>query len=434
MKLLHANDRPGQHAPSWYRDSCQSATRASLERELDCDVAIVGAGFTGLAAARELAEAGYRTVVLEAHRVGWGASGRNGGQLGSGFNLDQKSLEQLVGRQAAHALWQISEDAKRYLQDLISEQAMDVEWRPGIVYARHRKRHLAAARDHCHWLEREYGYRQMEYLEPAALRDHVQSENYHGAVLDHGAAHLHPLKLATGLAAAAERAGATIHETSEVLRIATARPGGSHRLITATGSVRCSKVIIAANGYLDELVPALKRCAMPINNFIIVTGKLGERARQLLPHDNAVADSRFVVNYFRRVDDDRLLFGGGENYTYRFPRSIRRNVRSAMLRVFPQLHDAPVEHAWGGTLAITRNRLPYLLQPAPDVYAAGGYSGHGLALAPMYGRAIAEHIRGEPDRLQQLAAIPLTGFPGSDASRAMLLALAMTGYSWLDRF
>jgi gamma-glutamylputrescine oxidase len=265
------------------------------------------------------------------------------------------------------------------------------------------------------------------------IRLHVGSDNYHGGTIDHGAGQVHPMKLAAGLAVAAETAGAMVHERSEVLRVEPGRGAGGQRVITASGSVRCNTVVYAANGYLDKLCPPVNKWVMPINNFIIVTEPLGTRADALLPHDDAVADSRFVVNYFRRVDSDRLLFGGGESYSYRFPRAIDKSVRRAMSVVFPQLAGVRIDYAWGGTLAITRNRLPYLQQLTPGAYAAGGYSGHGVALAVMYGTAIAEHIDGRADRFEQLAAVPAIAFPGGTAWRPALLAAAMTGYSWLDR-
>ena len=433
MKLLHANDRRGVHAPSWYQASCATDDRPSLEHNIDADVCVVGAGYTGLAAALELAATGHRVIVLDAHRIGWGASGRNGGQLGSGFNKDQRALEQLVGESHAHALWQIAEEAKQHIRQLCQNHSIDIDDTPGIVYAQHRQRHVSDAHDYCKHLAGNYGYDQMEPLTRDMIREHVASENYHGGVLDHGAAHVHPLKLASGLARVAEKAGASIHEMSEVLRIDASHGRSRQRVVTATGSVVCDKVILAANGYLDGLQPSLNKWSMPINNFIVVTEKLGERARQLLPQNNAVADSRFVVNYFRRVDDDRLLFGGGENYSYRFPDAISRSVRRAMLGVFPQLDGVAIDHAWGGTLAITRNRLPFLQQINPNTYAAGGYSGHGVALAPMYGTAIAEHINGQTERFEHLSTLPGMAFPGGTASRPALLALAMTAYSWRDR-
>ncbi|NND91116.1 MAG: FAD-binding oxidoreductase, partial [Granulosicoccus sp.] len=387
MKLLYANDHRGEHAPSWYRTNCPIPGRAPLEHHISADVCVIGAGFTGLAAALELSGRGYDTVVLDAHRVGWGASGRNGGQLGSGFNMDQLTLEGVMGKPAAHALWQIAQAAKTHIHQLCEAHSIDMDYRPGIIHAQHRRRGVQAMHDYCDHLSRHYGYDAMEPLGLTDVRRRIDSQNYFGGVIDHGAGHIHPLKLASGVAQAAEQAGTRIHELSEVLRIAPCSRSMAQRVITAGGSVLCGKVILAVNGYLDNLHPSLNRWVMPINNFIIVTEHLGERAASLLPQDDAVADSRFVVNYFRRVDTDRLLFGGGENYSYRFPVSIERNVRRAMLGIFPQLQDVAIDYAWGGTLAITRNRLPSIRRLSPELYSSGGYSGHGLALAFMYGTA-----------------------------------------------
>ncbi len=372
MKLLTANDRHGEHAPSWYQASSHVVERPPLERTISTEVCVIGAGLTGLATALELASNGHDVVVLDAHRVGWGASGRNGGQLGSGFNKTPPELESIVGKLGAKALWQIAEDAKTHIRQICAQHGINIDYKPGIVYAQHRQRNVSAAHEYCDLMARDYGYHSLEPLTRSSIRQYVDSENYHGGLIDHGAGHVHPLKMSTGLASAAEKAGAIIYELSEALRIQPRSGGRGQRIITATGAVDCDKVVIATNGYLDNLQPSLNKWSMPINNFIVVTEPLGERATRLLPQDNAVADSRFVVNYFRRVDTDRLLFGGGENYSYRFPASIEATVRRAMLGVFPQLNDVAIDYAWGGTLAITRKRLPYLKRVNRDVYAAGG--------------------------------------------------------------
>lgn len=437
MKLLHANDRRGVHAPSWYQDSCQPQERPALEKNVSADVCVIGAGYTGLACALELARCGRSVVVLDAHRVGWGASGRNGGQLGSGFNRNQLYLERLLGRSQAHALWQAAESAKALVHDICQRHAIDIDYRPGIVYAMHRQRLVKPLHNYCRLLAREYAYDKIQCLDRAGIRGRVGSDGYHGGSLDMGAGHIHAFKLAVGLARAAESSGAQIHELSEAVRVDALRSihgrTGEQRVITATGSVQCGSVVYAANGYLDDLHPQSNRWVMPINNFIVVSEPLGKRAEHLLPFNDAVADSRFVVNYFRRVGGDRLLFGGGENYSYHFPRDIEHVVRRAMLRVFPDLADVGIDYCWGGTLAITRSRLPYVRQLSPGSYSAGGYSGHGVALAVHYGTAIAEHIDARPDRYDTLAAIVPRTFPGGTLGRPALLALAMTGYSWLDR-
>ena len=433
MKLLYANDKPGEHAPSWYHATCQSTSYPRLESHLETDVCIVGAGFTGLATALELRAQGIDCLLLEAHRVGWGASGRNGGQLGSGFNMDQQELEAALGRTTAHKLWDIAQQAKQWVLDTSALHAIDIGYQPGIVTGLHRKRFVKPAHAYCEHLQRHYNYDAIEALDAKAVRERVSTHDYYGGLMDNEAGHIHPLKLAVGLAHAAQAAGAHLYERSEVIRIESGNTRSTQRVVGTSGSVICQRVILATNGYVDALDKQINKRLMPINNFICVTQPLGEQATQLLPHNDAVADSRFVVNYYRRVDGDRLLFGGGENYTYRFPRHIAPKVRQAMLDLFPQLHDAGIDYAWGGTLAITRNRLPYMGELEPQRFAAGGYSGHGVALACIYGKALARHMAGDSSLYSVLSQLPDQHFPGGVRSRAALLAIAMTGYSWLDR-
>lgn len=438
MRLLYANDKPGTHAPSWYHDTCDIPARSRLERHLDVDVAIVGAGFTGLSAAREIARRGLSVVVLDAHRIGWGASGRNGGQLGSGYNQSQTELEALLGHAHAHRLWDMSEAAKSDIRDIGRESGVDLEYQGGIVHAIHRRRELGAMHDYVKTLKRNYHYDAIEPLSQSQCRALVRSEDYVGGAIDHGAAHIHPLKLCLALATLAEKRGAIIHEQSEVVRINQVASSSRLRVITANGSVSASRVLLAGNGYLDtpypdEQITSFNKHVMPINNFIVVTEPLGERATELLPENNAVADSRFVVRYFRRLKDSRLLFGGGENYSYHFPNNISQVTRANMLDVFPDLADVRIDYAWGGTLAITRNRLPFVRKISPSLYTAGGYSGHGVGLAILTGQVTAEAIAGDSRRFQDLAALPNQKFPGGLKSRGMLLRLAMGAYALRDR-
>ena len=458
MRLLYANDQTGKHAPSWYHDTCDIPARARLERHLDVDVAIVGAGFTGLSAAREIARRGMSVVVLDAHRVGWGASGRNGGQLGTGYNMSQPALESLLGRDHAHRLWDLSEAAKAEVLEIASEADVDIEYQSGIIQAVHRKRYLNQFHAYAKTLKRDYGYDAIEPLNRAQCQALVRSDDYVGGTIDHGAGHVHPMKLCQALAQLCEKHGAIIHEQSEVIRIdklsdtsgSPSSPGPSQsstssfpssrlRAVTANGSVTASRVLLAGNGYLDtpyeeDKITSVAKHVMPINSFIVVTEPLGEeRASSLLPGNHAVADSRFVVRYFRRLKDSRLLFGGGENYSYRFPSDISRSSQTAMLDVFPDLHDVSIDYAWGGTLAITRNRLPYVRKISPALYTAGGYSGHGVALATLTGRITAEAMAGDNSRFKDLAALPTPKFPGGVRGRDLLLRVAMGAYSLGDK-
>jgi gamma-glutamylputrescine oxidase len=238
---------------------------------------------------------------------------------------------------------------------------------------------------------------------------------------------LNPLDYALGLARAAAAAGVRVFEESRVEEV-----GPPVR--TATGSVRARFVLLACNGYVGGLAPAVSARVMPINNFIVATAPLGpERARALIPSGAAVADSRFVVNYFRLSADHRLLFGGGETYGWRFPADIAALVRPRMLGVFPQLADVPVDFAWGGTLAITVNRMPAFQRLAPNVLSASGYSGHGVAMATLAGKLMAEAVQGTASRFDLLAALPQPAFPGGAALRWPLLVLAMSWYALRDR-
>jgi gamma-glutamylputrescine oxidase len=378
MNLLYANDTRGAYPDSWYAETVAPlAPFAPLHGEVRTDVCVVGGGYTGLSAALHLAEAGLSVVLLEAQRVGFGASGRNGGQLGSGQRQDQLTLEKMVGREAARRFWALGEDAKALVRDLVARHGIACHLKDGIAWAAESDRSVEDLHRYADHMDRHYDYR-IEPLDRDAFGALCPSPAYRGGVLDMGAAHLHPLAFALGLARAAEKAGATIHEGSEVTAM---EEGDTVSLRTDRGVVRADHAILACNGYLGGLAPQVGARVMPINNFVVATEPLGSRAAEVLTRDVAVSDDRFVVNYFRLSHDGRLLFGGGESYGYRFPSDIRETVRKPLLRVFPHLADVPLTHAWGGTLAITMKRLPHLARLSDRVLTASGYSGHGVGNA-----------------------------------------------------
>ncbi len=429
--LLYKNDRRGEYPESWYAATAPLlAPFPRLRGETRADICVIGAGYTGLSAALHLAQAGHDVVLLEAQRVGFGASGRNGGQMGGGYNRPQSELERKLGKEAAHGLWDIAEEAKALTLRLLAQHAPDAAYRPGVIHANWHARDLPAQYREAEHLAREYGYDKIEPLDRAAIRDLVGSEAYQGGTLDHGEGHLHPLRYALGLARAATRAGVRIFEESPVHHIRHDRPAAVR---TDRGRVLADHVVLACNGYLAGLDRKVAARVMPINNFIVATEPLGDRAAEILARDHAVADSRFVINYFRLSEDGRLLFGGGESYGTRFPRDIPAKVRKPMLSVFPQLEDVKIEYAWGGTLAITTTRLPCFLRPQPNIWNASGYSGHGLALATMAGRIIAEAIGGDTTRFDLLARLPVPPFPGGRLLSQPVLALAMTWFALRDR-
>ncbi len=431
MNLLFANDRPGEYPQSWYAATATPpAPFPAMQGETRADVCVIGGGYTGLSAALHLAQAGADVVLLEAHRVGFGASGRNGGQVGSGQRLEQDRLERMMGDADATALWHLAEDAKKLVADLIRDHAIACDYRPGVVHADWRAGDVRLSHAYAEKLLREYQYDLIETLSRDEIRRIIGSDAYQGGYVDWGAGHLHPLEFAFGLARAATGAGARIHEASHVHHI---RPGAQPVVQTGKGRVICDQVILAANGYLGGLERSVAARVMPINNFIIATEPLGARAATVLARDVAVADSKFVINYFRLTPDKRLLFGGGESYGYRFPADIDAKVRKPMLEVFPQLADIRTDYAWGGTLAITMKRLPHIARPAGNILSASGYSGHGVALATMAGQIMAAALAGDTHRFDLMARLPTPPFPGGPALRAPLLALAMGWFSVRDR-
>ncbi|PQO23519.1 FAD-dependent oxidoreductase [Rhodobacteraceae bacterium WD3A24] len=432
MNLLFANDRRGALPQSWYAATANEAPRfRALDGDTRADVCVVGGGYTGLSAARHMARAGLDVVVLEAHRMGFGASGRNGGQVGSGQRIDQTALEEMLGRDDAHALWQMGEDAKALVRDLIETEGMArCAFRPGLVHADRSRRDVARSHAAAEKLARDYGYDSIEPLDREGLRAIVGSDAYKGGVIDRGAGHIHPLNFALGLAGAADAAGARLFEGTQATAI---DHGPGSVVVTPRGRVEADHIVLACNGYLGDLDGQVAQRVMPINNFIIATEPLGAAAADILAEPVAVADSRFVVNYFRLSEDNRLLFGGGESYGYRFPADIAAKVRRPMLEIFPQLRAARIDYAWGGTLAITRTRLPCFHRSRRNVLSASGYSGHGVALATLAGRIVAEAVAGQAGRFDLMARLPMPRFPGGPRLRTPLLALAMSWFALRDR-
>lgn len=398
----------------------------------DChvDVAIVGAGYTGLSTALELARRGVDVVVLEAETVAFGASGRNGGQVSTGQRRPQDEIEQRYGHEAAQALWALAEEAKTLVKEHIAANTIDCDLKSGIVEAAHNRRNGEELKAYPEFLQRHYGYEALSFHEGQDFQTKLNSPDYACGTYDADAVHLHPLKYAFGLARAAQKAGARIIENCRVKKL---KIDSKARLSTPFGVVTADKAVLACNGYLDNLMPSVARRIMPLNNFILATEPLGERADQLIPSDAAVADTRFVINYFKLSADRRLLFGGGETYGFRFPSDIGAFVRPHMLNAFPNLENCRIDYAWGGTLAITRPRLPLFCRPAPRVLSAGGYSGHGVSIATLAGKLLAEDITAERSRFDIMAQIDPPTFPGGTSLRLPLLWLAMAWYRIRDR-
>lgn len=421
------------HVASYYAaTSRETVTTAPFDGSVRTEVCVIGGGYTGLAVALHLARRGTQVVLLEQSRLGWGASGRNGGQAHVGLRRDQAWFEARVGMDGARRYWQLALAARAHLDWLINTYAVQCDFRPGYLHVDHRARCSADTRRQVEHLRQVYHYPYLRFVEREELRSLLATEAYCSASLDTHSGHLHALNLALGIARAAVSHGAQLHEGVEATSLHHDQEGW--RVCTARGEVRAQQVVLACNGYLRGLCAAVERRVMPINNYIAVTEVLGERrAAALISNGAAVSDSRFVVNYFRLTPDQRLLFGGGENYSYRFPTDIAAVVRPRVLAVFPQLKGVRFEYAWGGTLAITPTRMPLVCELEPGLINASGYSGLGVLLAPYAGKAIADALHGERAAFELLAQLPPPAFPGGAALRWPTLVAAMSFHALRDR-
>ncbi|AFU97865.2 NAD(P)/FAD-dependent oxidoreductase [Simiduia agarivorans] len=420
------------HTDSYYAATAITAPPVKvLEGEVRADVCIIGGGYTGVSSALHLAEKGYKVVLLEANKLGWGASGRNGGHVGTGQRKEQEDLEQMLGMDTAKALWNLGLEAVETVESIIERHGIECDLKHGILHLASKAREADGFRAGVEHLQKVYGYDQARYLDKAAVDQEVGSDQYHAGYLDLGSRHLHPLNYLLGMANAAEKAGAVFYQDSPVLDYSQ---GQKVVVRTEKGQVSADHLIFATNGYLAGLEPGLAKKIMPINNFVLATEPLSPaQARKLITHDYALQDSLFVINYWKLSGDNRLIFGGGENYTSRFPTDMKGFVRKYMLRVYPELAGTGIDYAWGGTLAITLNRLPCFGKLGPNVYYAQGFSGHGVPTATMAGKLMAEAVSGTAERFDIMASLPKPGFPGGTLLRWPGLVAGMLFYSLLDK-
>jgi gamma-glutamylputrescine oxidase len=432
MSLLHANDQPGVYPDSYYAASARFLDEfASVQGEQQADVCIIGGGYSGLSAALHLRQRGYDVALLDAHRVGWGASGRNGGHVGTGQHLDPQEMAELVGVDDAKKLWQISEDAKALVGTLITDLDIECDYRKGCLHANHKKRFGDETKRHVEFMNSTFDYDQLSYVEQSDLRAILATEAYYDGSYDSGGYHLHPLRFVLGLARVCVDAGVRIYERSEVTQIVE---GPTAEVKTASGCVRSQYVILAMNGYQGRLNRRTADRVFPINNYVIATEPLSElEANTLIANDACVSDSKFVINYYRISDDRRLVFGGRESYQYRFPANIKAYVRKAMLDIYPQLEHTKIDYGWGGTLGLTMNRMPHFEWLSSNMITIGGYSGHGVMMAIMGGALAAESISGVAERFDVMERVPTPQIPGGYHARLPLLALGMAYYSLKDR-
>ncbi|MDF2366505.1 FAD-binding oxidoreductase [Sneathiella sp.] len=393
------------------------------------DVCIVGAGYTGLCTALDLAEAGYSVILLEAERIGFGASGRNGGQIATGYPPGMIDTEALVGPEDARRLWDLSAEAIHLMKERIARHGIACDLREGELYAAIKPRHrdwLLEEQEHC---EKNYGYHDYKWLEEDELGDYVRSERFCGGLLDSSGGHLHPLNYALGLGKAAQDAGVRIFEDSCVEELTK---GKRPVVTTAEGTVTARYVVLAGNAYLADLDHSLAAKIIPVDACIVATEPLGEeRAHSLMPADICVSDTNFNLDYFRMSADHRLLYGGQDKLISKRT-TAGAALRENMLATFPELEDVKIDYIWGGKVAVTRNLLPDVGRMDGNIYYAQGYSGQGVPLSGIAGRVIAEAIRGDAERFDVFARIPHKAFPGGTALRVPLLSIARLYYELRD--
>ncbi len=416
---------------SWY-EATLGARQAypSLDGNRTTDVVIVGGGFTGLSAAAHLASAGIGVVLIDACRFGDGASGRNGGQLGTGQRAWPEELEPEIGYERSRALFDLAEEAKAHLLDFSATHKIDVDYRPGQMSVVHKPRYADEYRAHVDIMAEKYGYQSISYMDRSETENRLGSKRYHAGIHDSGTGHINPLELVIGTARVAAQAGAELFENTKASAISSS--DGKVTVSTATGHITADKAFLATNAYGEDLEPVSAAHIMPIRSFIGATTPLPDE-HGVLPGGESVDDSRFVVRYFRKTSDGRLLFGGREAYTADNPVNIGSHIRRQIAEIYPALGDVEITHAWGGSVGITMPRRPFVREVMPNVISAGGYSGHGVMLSNFTGRLYAEAVSGNRDRLKLLQDLNVPAFPGGRALRKPLLFLALTWYALLDR-
>ncbi|MDF2077563.1 FAD-binding oxidoreductase [Pseudomonas mendocina] len=424
---VHQPVHSPQHAASYYAASVnRQQAYPPLDGERQVDVCIVGGGFSGLNTAIELAQKGLSVALLEARKIGWGASGRNGGQLIRGVGHDVEQFEAVVGKDGVRQFKLMGLEAVEIVRSRIEQFRIDCDLTWGYCDLANKPAHMDGFAEDKAELE-SLGYRhELRMVPQERIHEVVGSDNYHGAMTDMGSGHLHPLNLALGEAAAAQLLGVQLFEESPVTRIDY---GSEVRVHTANGQVRAKYLVLACNAYINGLNPTLSGKVLPAGSYIIATEQLSEeQARQLIPQNMALCDQRVTVDYYRLSADRRLLFGGACHYSGRDPADIAGYMKPKMLKVFPQLADVRIDYQWGGMIGIGANRLPQIgrLKDQPNVFHAQAYAGHGVNATHLAGKLLAEAIAGQESRgFDLFAQVPHMTFPGGKHLRSPLLALGM---------
>ena len=420
-------------AGSFYKNSVKPFKSADyLEDNLKVDICVIGGGFTGISSALYLAQKGYSVALCEARTLGWGASGRNGGHLGIGMRKDQSYLENKLGFDHAKKLWNLGLEAVDETKKLISKFKIECALKQGIIYAGFYKKNRDEFFFEIDHMQKHYNFDGYKFLDNSEIKTEINTEMYHSGLLNKYSFHVNPLKLLLGLAQELVKLKVKIYEYTPINKILDEQQG--IKIYSGSKIIKAGKIVVACNGYLDKLLGNIRNKFMPINNYMIATEPLGEKkAREIIKNNYAVSDTRFIIDYYRFSEDWRMVFGGGETYTSSFLNDSKELVRQRMCRVFPTLKKYKIDYSWGGTLAITVNRLPNFgtLMDGKVLYAHG-YSGHGLALSTLAGKLIAEKILGRSERFNFFSSIKHFLIPGGDILRRPIYTSAITYYKIKD--
>jgi gamma-glutamylputrescine oxidase len=434
--MINKNQTYEQHDNekiSFYRSSVEDLnSQDQLTSDIDVDICVIGGGLTGISSAINLSKKGYSVILCEARKIGWGASGRNGGQLGIGMRKDQFTIEKKLGLKHAKELWSLGLEAVEDVKNLIKENEIDCHLVNGVMSTACFEKDIDEYKFEIEHMAKNYDFEGYQFFNKEKIREEINSKMYLAGLLNSGSYHLNPLKLTLGLAKVAQKNKVKIFENTPIEKIR--EEGDRVQVMSKKGLIRANQVVVACNGYLDSILGSKKNKFMPINNYVVATEPLGEkRARQIIKNNYAVCDTRFIIDYYRFSEDWRMIFGGGETFTSNFVKNATSFVSKRMIKVFPQLQNVKIDYSWGGTLAITVNRLPHFGTLMNNkVSYAFGYSGHGLALSVLAGKLIGENIHGDHERFKFFSDINHMSIPLGSIFRRPIYSSAILYYKVRD--
>jgi gamma-glutamylputrescine oxidase len=433
MTAARAYAGNGEHTKSYYAASANTQTlRPALTGDHIFDVCVVGAGYSGLSTALHLAEQGHNVAVVEGARIGWGASGRNGGQVVNGLNASLQTIKRRYGQDIANFVAGLVMEGGEIIRERVKTYDIQCDYKPTNLFTAYTDAHMRELEERLA-LWQGYGLNTQEMVSKDKIRDYVGSDVYAGGMIDHSGGHMHPLNLALGEADAIEKNGGTIFEMSRVIDVdyAAARPV----VKTEIGSITCKTVVLCGNAYLGKVVPKLTSRVMPVSTQVMATEPLSdEMVKRLLPTDTCVEDIRYILDYYRLSADNRMLFGGGTVYGGADPKDIEAKLRKNMNKVFPELANAKIEHAWSGNFALSFSRVPQMGRLNNNTYFAHGYSGHGVTGSHTFGRILAEAINGDASRYDVFEKVPYIPFPGGRMFRVPYAMIGSWYYGFKDKF